>query len=416
MRIAVIGSGIAGLAACWWLSQRHQVTLFEAADGIGMDAHSLDAGAGVRVDVPLRVFHDGYYPTLTELYREAGVRSAPVDSSASFSTSSGELLFRYGNIRVGKLAIPWLTNVGLMRPTVVRTGLEAGRMLLVLGRERARADVRGGITFGEYLSTAPFTEQFVQTFLLPAVAGIATCSYASIRQFPASTVLAYLDSPRTHSMRRALHGTRDVATRLSAGAAEVHLSTAVQSVVRHERDVSVHSPRGEQRFDHAVFATEAPRVSGLLDATGEERSVLERFRYERSVLVVHTDDRLAPRDRRWWSPVNYILSSGEEAPMTTVVLSAIHTKEWVGPPLFQTWNPIVSPAPSSVLAEVPVERALVDSRTAGAVRTLRKLHDEPDRRVWFCGSYANDAMTLQESAVSSALAVVKAIEARAAGA
>ncbi|MEM9304101.1 MAG: FAD-dependent oxidoreductase, partial [Pseudomonadota bacterium] len=72
MRIAIIGSGIAGLSAAWRLSQDHEVTIFEKFGHLGMDAHSLDVrgeGGNARVDVPMRVFFDGFYPTLTALYR-----------------------------------------------------------------------------------------------------------------------------------------------------------------------------------------------------------------------------------------------------------------------------------------------------------------------------------------------------------
>ena len=95
--------------------------------------------------------------------------------------------------------------------------------------------------------------------------------------------------------------------------------------------------------------------------------------------------------------------------MTTIVLSDIHPGEWHGDPVFQTWNPLMEPAPEFVHQRVRVERALVDSTTEMAVRTLTELHTEADRRVWFCGSYANEAMTLQESAAASAVAVAERI-------
>lgn len=412
MRIAIIGSGIAGLVACWRLSKHHEVVVYEAEAGIGMDAHSLDVRHGVeveRVDVPLRVFHAGYYPVLSAVYEEAGVESVPVDSSASFSTSEGRLLFRYGNLRVGRSAIPSLTRVGLTNLSVLRTGIQSVQMLFRLSRELNRADVRGGITFGSYLETAPFSPAFVEAFLLPAVAGIATCSYESIRQFPARTVLGYLDSPRTHSMRRVKEGTRDVASRLTASAREIRTSTPVQAVTRDRRSVVVNARGSSESFDHVILATQATRVPGLVDLTRLELEAIRRFRYERSSLVVHSDPRLAPPQRRWWSPVNYILFPEASAPMTTVVLSQLRPTDWTATTVFQTWNPIVRPREDSILAEVAVERALVDSQTSDAVASLRALHAEPDRRVWFCGSYANEAMTLQESAASSAAAVADAI-------
>ena len=404
MRIAIIGSGIAGLSACWTLAQDHDVVVYEAEASLGMDAHSLTLD-DKRIDVPLRVFHEGYYPTLGAIYRRAGVESAPVDSSASFTTADGRLLFRYGNLELGPAYVPWLTRSGLLNASVVRTGIEAGHMLLRLRRERDRPDVIAGTTFGDYLLSAPFSERFVQDFLLPAVAGIATCTYDAVRQFPARTVLAYLDSPRTHTMRRAKHGAQDVVERLSSGASELRCSEPVQRVVPGATAVTIRSKSGESEFDHVIFATQATRVGRLLEASPRELETLGLFTYESSELVVHSDVNLAPRKRAWWSPVNYVLFPGAAAPMTTIVLSDIHPGAWDGDPIFQTWNPIVTPDSALVHRHVRVERALVDSNTEAAVGALQQLHDEPDRRVWFCGSYANEAMTLQESAAASAVAV-----------
>lgn len=412
MRIAIIGSGIAGLSAAWALGKDNEIVIYEAQPSLGMDAHSLDVetpDGPVRVDVPLRVFHEGYYPTLGAIYREAGIESAPVDSSASFSTSDGELLFRYGNKKLGPAYVPWLTRVGIYKPSVVKTGIEAGHMVLRLRRERDRPDVISGVTFGDYLRTAPFSDEFVHNFLLPAVAGIATCTYDAVRAFPARTVLAYLDSPRTHTMRRAKLGARDVVNRLSSRADSIRCGEPVRSVVSDEDSAVVASKSGTESFDHVVFATQASRILSILRGSENETSVLSGFRYERSQLVVHTDRRLAPRKRAWWSPVNYVLFPGSSAPMTTVVLSDIHPGKWKGDHVFQTWNPLIDPDGSMVLKRVGVERALVDSQTAQAVAGLDRLHAERNRRVWFCGSYANEAMTLQESAASSATELARRI-------
>ena len=405
MRIAIIGSGIAGLTAAWSLAPRHEVTLYEAHATFGMDAHSLDVD-GERVDVPLRVFHDGYYPRLSALYAAAGVVSSPVDSSASFTTADGRLLFQYGNTRLGRHHVPLLTRAALRSPRAIRTGLEAARMLLVLRRERDRADVQAGMTFGEYLPRSPFSRAFARDFLVPAVAGICTCSYASVRAFPARVVLDYLDTPRTHTMRRVRAGVNQAAARLTERVTSLQLGTPVELVRRTDAGAEVTVPgRVPAHFDHVVIATRADQAPRLLDTTPAERRALEGFRYERSELVVHRDRALAPPRRAWWSPVNYVLDPDATAPMTTVLLTAIHPTEWQSTPVFQTWNPIREPHADTVLARAPVMRALVDAGTADAVRRLRALHDEPDRRVWFCGSYANEAMTLQESAVASALTV-----------
>lgn len=110
MRVAVVGAGLGGLAAAWWLGQVHAVTLFERLARPGFTAAGVavpgrgSAGNGVRVDVPLRVFYPGYYPTLTRLYQALGVPSEPVSYAASFVGADGRLLFRYRNLGWGSRA------------------------------------------------------------------------------------------------------------------------------------------------------------------------------------------------------------------------------------------------------------------------------------------------------------------------
>lgn len=93
MKIAVVGSGIAGLAASWFLGARHEVHLFEKQPELGMAARGLEWG-GARVDMPLRVLYRGYYPTLTALYADAGIAITSSDYSASFSDLDGTCYFR----------------------------------------------------------------------------------------------------------------------------------------------------------------------------------------------------------------------------------------------------------------------------------------------------------------------------------
>jgi predicted NAD/FAD-binding protein len=109
MEIAVIGGGIAGLSAAWRLSTHHRVTLLERHAVAGMDAHSIDLahdGDTARVDVPLRVLYEGYYPTLIAMYHALGVQLERTNYAGSFSQLGGETYYRYANWIVGNRSIP----------------------------------------------------------------------------------------------------------------------------------------------------------------------------------------------------------------------------------------------------------------------------------------------------------------------
>ena len=119
MKIAVIGGGIAGLAAAWLLSRRHEVTLYERHAQPGFVAHSV-AVDGVRVDVPLRVFYPGYYPTLMQLYGALGVATEPVSYATTFTGGDGRAFFRWRNLRMGGRSWPYVLPQDMAQPRARR--------------------------------------------------------------------------------------------------------------------------------------------------------------------------------------------------------------------------------------------------------------------------------------------------------
>ena len=114
--IAIIGSGMAGLAASWFLGEKHKVTLFERQPSLGIGAHSVQASGGV-VDVPLRVIYPGYYPELFALLAQTGVAVEPLDASLGFSDLGGACYFRYRNLQALGKTLPWVTPGTWLRST-----------------------------------------------------------------------------------------------------------------------------------------------------------------------------------------------------------------------------------------------------------------------------------------------------------
>ena len=181
--IAVIGGGLAGLAAAWALGREHRVTLYERHGQPGFTASSVrlpvtvaaGVDASLRIDVPLRVFYPGYYPTLLALYAELGVKTEPISYATSFSGADGQVFFRYYNLLVAEQAFGMVSPVQMLKPVFRQVALGAWRFRRALHAAHQARDL-GQLTLGEFVTQERFDPAFVDGLLLPMVCTIATCS------------------------------------------------------------------------------------------------------------------------------------------------------------------------------------------------------------------------------------------------
>lgn len=414
MEIAIVGSGIGGLSAAWSLGGDHRVTVYERHPRAGIGAHAVAVGGGT-IDVPLRVLYPAYYPSLFRILDESGIATEPVDAAASFGDDGGRTYFRYANHALGPFTVPLVPPASLLASPTRRILVDLARYLREAPRDRARGEL-ASVTIGDYLRRGGYSDEFASGFLVPCFAGINTCSYDDVRGYPAELIVDYFRRGFIFSrVRRAVGGASEIAVRLSSRIAASRLGVAITSVKREADGVVVRDSGGDvQRFDHVVFASQANQVGAMLeDASALERSTLEAFRYDRVRVVVHSDTALAPRSRSEWAPVNYLVAPGADRPMITIWVNALQRSLRGSAPVFQTVSPFREPAAGTVLADAELERPVVTLRSAAALASLERMHAEPDRRVWFCGSYASVGIPLLESAAVSATRVADAIRRRA---
>jgi len=392
-RIAVVGSGIAGLSVAYLLTQsplNHRVVVYEASPRLGMDSHGVDLpaefvepshrhpdGLPTRVDVPLRVFTESYYPHLTGLYNNVGVEYQPENYESSFTDCRGNTIFAYKNLIFKGLSLPYLlpwplgnspvfsldfwritrdilyfyynapkhlTNGRLRRPTsalqihstpVPYKRSNSNPSSATGGNEAAQ---QGTETFLQYLEAERYSEPFIYRFMIPIVAAICTCSQYSAGQYPAWIIVQYLVTRAWKGVRRVRGGARDVVSKLVAKCEAVHLNSPVRKIVISQKSddtatqVQVETMGGQvETFDHVIFASQANQTLRILNNSEDRTSVqpgsqdvpppapqmraaLAGIPYETSRLVLHTDPSLMPKRRQDWRSVNMILpESGELA-------------------------------------------------------------------------------------------------------
>lgn len=216
--------------------------------------------------------------------------------------------------------------------------------------------------------------------------------------------LRVMGSQAWHSMTAAL------ADALTPGI-DSYRGSPVKRVQLNRQSISVQNERGEGgRFDQVIVATQANQLDFLTDGPfAAERAVLEGINYARGELLVHQDERFMPARQRDWTALNFQMDEALRQSMFTAWVNAVEPSLADKAPVFQTWEPLIEPNPDQVLARIPMQRALVTTRTYGILRQVQQWQAQPDRRLFYCGSWAAPGVPLLETAVQSAQAVVATI-------
>jgi predicted NAD/FAD-binding protein len=402
--IAVIGSGMAGLTAAK-LSQQagHHVTVYEAQSGHGMDAHSLYLDGGL-VDVPLRVMSPQAWRSVIDLAKQVGVDTYPVNTYTSCSWLDQSTWFR--STRLPFTDWPFVGSWRyLNRNTLTIT--QGFLQLSKLTQQIQAQDQQ--LTLGELLVKHPFDPLFWRGLVLPMLTTICTCRESHLMAWPAKDLLALLDVIiHGDTLRRLTGGTPALVQALTQNLALIADSPVVQ-VKQQDDGVLVRNKRGDSRiYDRVIVATATKQLQFLdTEQFSHELDLLQNIRFDHGELWVHRDTRFLPKRRQDWTALNFMMQPSLDEAMFTVWVNAVEPSLNGTEPILQTWNPLFEPKPESVILRQPLARAVVHQGTRAIQDRLKAMHQETNRRVFFCGSWAYPGVPLLESAVRSAMAVVR---------
>ena len=310
MRVAVIGAGIAGIAAATTLRPAADVTVYEAESRPGGHAHTVSFvldGRAYDVDVGFMVFNDRTYPTLNALFDRWGIASQP--STMSFGVSDDETGIEWsGTGPTGVFAQP-RTLVSAAHWRMIADVLRFGRVGTALLRAGDRTT-----TIGDVLADRRWSAGFVDRYLVPLGASIWSCDPQQFERFPAAALCRFLDNhglltltgrPQWRTVAGGSVRYVEAATRV-LGAGAVRTDLPVVSVSRHDDGVDVRTAAGVETYDQAVLALHADDALDLLaDASTAEKDVLGSFPYVPNDVVLHHDRSVLPRSRRAWASWNY---------------------------------------------------------------------------------------------------------------
>lgn len=409
MDIAVIGSGMAGLATARILKDAgHNITIFEALPGRGMDSHSTEFEGGL-IDAPLRVMNPHLWKNTLSLATYLGIPTFPVRTYMACSwlfEDRTETWLTTSRTRIGNF--PIINN---------RKGLQQYGWRLVKGMLQLKTAIakffrskNQDITLAEFINQNEIEEVFWHGAVMPVLYTICTCNPKTIGEWPAKPLLTFLRQLTDgDALLRIQGGTPALVNKLIEG---IHIKSGspITHISQQDDQVYVKNAEGETAvFDRVVVATPTTNIENFLDREqfAEDIALLKQFKFEQGELVIHTDSTVMPPKRKDWSVLSYIMDRKFTRQQFTVWLNSIEPSLVGKTPVFQTWRPVTPIDPKKVISSVTLTRAVVDSKTVALNKELQQRHKVADRKVFFCGSWSCDGLPILESAVTSAMHIAE---------
>ncbi len=410
--IAIVGAGISGLSAAYFLRRQHEVTVFEGQDRIGGHTATIDvqaASGAYAIDTGFIVYNERTYPSFIRLLDDLGVASQP--TSMGFSVSDESTGLEYSGDGLGGL---FAQKRNILRPAywqmlrdIVRFNRES-----VADLEAGRIDT--GMTLGQYLDAGRYGDMFRTKYLVPMGAAIWSSGGEGMNEFPVEFFVRFFRNHgllqlRDRPMWRVIRGgSRSYLEPLTRTFSErIRVGDPVVAVLRDEHGVSLRTRSGaSERFDQVVLATHSDEALALLgDATSAEQEVLAALPYSANDVVLHTDEQQLPARRRTWSSWNYrICADSARLPVLTYNINILQGLQ--SPETFcVTLNSTAAIDPDKILGRFSYSHPVF---TRAGIAAQQRWEDvNGPRRTWFCGAYWRNGF--HEDGVASALRVAEAL-------
>jgi predicted NAD/FAD-binding protein len=390
MRIAVVGSGISGLASAWLLSRAHEVVLFEAEDYLGghTQTHVVEqAGRRYAVDTGFIVHNPVHYPLLTRLFDELGVATQP--TTMSFSVHDARTGLEYNATSLDGL---FCQRRNLLSPRfwgmvrdILRFYRQAPRLLAGEGPEP---------TLGDWLQDNGYGAAFRDLHLVPMASAMWSSPPQQILQLPVRYLVQFMANHQMLQVNgrpqwRVVRG--GSSTYVSALRArwqvQERLRCPVRAIRRDRHGVRVDSSVANgERFDHLVLACHSDQALALLaDASTDERDILGAIAYQRNEVVLHTDARLLPVNRKAWAGWNAYVPVEPDAPCTVSFCMNLLQGLQSPDPFVVTLNRSEVIDPAKVLHRITYHHPLYTPQSVAAQR--RRAQIQGVNRTWFAGAY-----------------------------
>ena len=390
MKIAVVGSGISGLSAAYYLSKRHQVDLFEREDHFGGHSHTIDLYFGsekISVDIGFIVFNFKTYPNLINFFEENKIEIEKSDMS--FSVSVKDTKFEYCGKGLN----------GIFSNKLNLFNLKFLKMFFDIISFYKKCDelkkIDEKITLGDYLHKNKLSKEFINYHLIPMVSAIWSMPPYEANKMPLKFFLKFFQNHGLFKLKNrpqwytVTNRSRTYVQKILSQLSGEHFKNyIVKKVVSKNTGIDLYYG-GESEFfnyDKVVLATHADEAISIIEnPSDDERKILSNFSYKENFAFIHTDEKVMPKNKNAWSSWNSVMDKDnlEKNSITywLNLLQNLKCKENI----FLTLNPYFEIDKSKILKKVRFTHPYFNQAALDYQSKLKNLQNK--RNILFCGSY-----------------------------
>lgn len=408
MKIAIIGSGIAGNTLAWHLHRQHEITVFEAGSHIGGHTHTHQIeffAQSYAVDTGFIVFNHQTYPNFIHLLKQLNV--AEQASAMSFSVSDAKTGLEYNGTSLNSLFAQRKNLLNWKFIRMIREILRFNRESPLL-LEQQDDDP----SLGEYLNLHGYHQEFIEQYIVPMGAAIWSAVPATLLAFPARFFIRFFknhgmlnvnDRPQWYVIKGG--SARYVEALTKNFSDNIRLNTKVEKVERKKDHVLIHTQAmGAEKFDWVFFACHSDQALAMLDQPSAlEAEVLSAIPYQENEIALHYDRQLMPKKKLAWAAWNYHIPKQAMDKVAVTynmnILQSLQSQE----PLLVTLNYLQDIDPNKIIKRLVYHHPVYTSKSIWAQQQHSVINGQ--QRSCFAGAYWGNGF--HEDGVVSALQALK---------
>ena len=411
MKIAVVGSGISGLSAAYYLSKKHKVDLFEKEDHFGGHSHTIDVlinNKKVSVDIGFIVFNHETYPNLINFFNENNVEIEKSDMSFSVNVKGTNIEYCGKGLR-GMFS----NKLNILNPKFLRMFLDIINFYRNCDKIK---EFKDDITLGEFLVNKKLSKSFIEYHLIPMVSAIWSMPPYEASKMPLKFFLKFFQNHGLFKLKNrpqwytVSNRSRTYVNKVLSNISGEYFKNYKINLIKRQPS-HVHIYYGEKNeffeYDKVVLASHADEALNIIEKPSEEeKKILQNFSYRANLAVIHTDETVMPKNKNAWSSWNSIVSEGKDSKNSLTYWLNLLQNLKCDQNIFLSLNPFLKIQENKILKKVKFTHPYYDQNALGNQNKLNYLQNK--NNTLFCGSYFGYGF--HEDGIKSSISMIKYLD------